>query len=104
MTRTRYRVNGWLFPILLAMSATAWSEETDAPEQTVPEPENTGQSADTETDTETDTEANTETDEPAADASRTNNGSRWNLQRAVRDFVPSEEIEVDKPVDFPTNI
>ena len=40
-------------------------------------------------------------DSDAAEASRS---SSWNLQRAVRDFVPSEEIEVDKPVDFPTNI
>ena len=39
-----------------------------------------------------------------SDAAETFRSSSWNLQRAVRDFVPSEEIEVDKPVDFPTNI
>ena len=48
------------------------------------------------------TEAVSDDDTDAANG--TNRGSRWNLQRAVRDFVPSEEIEVDKSVDFPINI
>ncbi|MAV26399.1 MAG: hypothetical protein CMQ05_09795 [Gammaproteobacteria bacterium] len=82
-----------LLMMMLVMSTPAWAEE--APEPT--------EQADEATPT---AEETTEVipDDDTDDANSGDRGSRWNMQRAVRDFVPSEEIEVDKPVDFPTNI
>ena len=82
-----------LLMMMLVMSTPAWAEE--APEPT--------EQADEATPT---AEETTEVipDDDTDDANGGERVSRWNMQRAVRDFVPSEEIEVDKPVDFPTNI
>ena len=77
----------WILLALMLTTTTLHAEEAEEPvKEATPS-------------TEDPTPAATEDDD--SDASRS---SSWNLKRAVRDFVPSEEIEVDKPVDFPTNI
>lgn len=80
----------WILLALMLMTTTLHAEEAEEPVK----------------------EATPSTEDPTpaairddnSDAAEASRSSSWNLQRAVRDFVPSEEIEVDKPVDFPTNI
>lgn len=92
------------FFVLQSLQALAQEEETSEPAESA-DTENGGEAANTEVpaavdDEEEDTDADTADDEEIDDADLDEQG----YEEDEEDFIPTEEIPVDEPIPFPSNI